>query len=72
MVYSPSSVDQYGTVSPLFPGVSDAVISAIEFGGRWDVVREQLDLVRTHILYASQIMNQQYGTATVKGENEEL
>ena len=60
VVYSPSSADQYGTVAPFFPGVSDAIFSAAEFGGSWDVVREQLDLVRIHILYASDIMNQRY------------
>ena len=58
VVYAPSSVNAYG--SSLFPGVSDAIFSAVEFGASWDVVREQLDLVRIHILYASQIMDQQY------------
>ena len=58
VVYAPSSVNQYG--SSLFPGVSDAIFSAVEFGGSRDVVWEQIDLVRIHILYASQIMNQQY------------
>ena len=58
VVYAPSSVNQYG--SSLFPGVSDAIFSVMEWGGSWDVVREQLDLVRIHILYASQIMGQQY------------
>ena len=57
-VYAPSSVNQYG--SSAFPGVSDAIFSAVEFGGSWDVVRQQLDLVRIHILYASHIMNQHY------------
>ena len=64
MVFSPSLVDQYGTESPLFPGVSDAIFSALEFGGSWDVVRRQLDLVRVHLLYASHIMSQPYGTST--------
>ena len=63
MVFSPSPVDQYGTVSPLFPGVSDAIFSALEFGGSWDVVQRQLDVVRVHLLYASHIMSQQYGTS---------
>ena len=57
-MYAPSSVNQYG--SSLFPGVSDAIFSAVEFGSSWDVVWEQIDLVRIHILYASQIMNQQF------------
>ncbi|CAI8052637.1 N-acetylated-alpha-linked acidic dipeptidase 2 [Geodia barretti] len=56
VVYAPSSVNQYG--SSLFPGVSDAIFAAMEWGGSWDLVREQLDLVRVHILYASQIMTQ--------------
>jgi N-acetylated-alpha-linked acidic dipeptidase len=61
VVYAPSSVNEYG--SSLFPGVSDAIFSAVEFGGSWDVVREQLDLVRIHIIYASDIMNQLYDNA---------
>ena len=56
MVYAPSSVNQYG--SSLFPGVSDAIFAAMEWGGSWDSVREQLDLVRVHMNYASQIMAQ--------------
>ena len=54
VVYAPSSVNQYG--SSLFPGVSDAIFAATEWGGSWDSVREQLDLVRVHMNYASQIM----------------
>ena len=56
VVYAPSSVNQYS--SSLFPGVSDAIFAAMEWGGSWDLVREQLDLVRVHILYSSQIMTQ--------------
>ena len=68
VVYAPSSVNQYG--SSLFPGVSDAIFYAVQFGGSWDAVREQLDLVRIHILYASQIMSQSYSTTS--GKHEEL
>ena len=62
VVYAPSSVNQYG--SSLFPGVSDAIFSAVEFGGSWDEVRHQLDLVRIHLLYASHIMDQQYSVVS--------
>ena len=70
VVYAPSSVNAYG--SSAFPGVSDAIFSALESGGSWDVVREQLDLVRVHILYASHIMDQQYQHPVSREQREEL
>ena len=59
VVYAPSSVNAYGGTS--FPGVTDAIFEALNFGGSWVKVQHQIDLVRVHILYASQIMGQQYG-----------
>ena len=70
VVYAPSSVNQYG--SSLFPGVSDAIFAAMEWGGSWDLVREQLDLVRVHILYASQIMTQSLNNSWPSAKADEL
>ena len=56
VLFAPSSVNSYG--SSLFPGVSDAIFNAVNFGGSWDEVRRQLDIVRNHIRFATQVMNE--------------
>ena len=54
IIYAPSSVNSYG--SSLFPGVSDSIFNAVEYGGSWDDVRRQLDFLRNHIRYATAVM----------------
>ena len=56
VLFAPSSVNSYG--SSLFPGVSDTIYNAVNFGGSWDEVRRQLDIVRNHIRFATQVMNE--------------
>ena len=54
IIFAPSSVNIYG--SSLFPGVSDTIFNAVNFGGSWDEVRRQLDFARNHIRYATTVM----------------
>ena len=54
-MFAPSSVNTYG--SSVFPGVSDAIFDAIHYGGSWNRVHRQIDVVRVHMRYASQILN---------------
>ena len=56
MIFAPSSVNSYAGAT--FPGVSDAIFNAEVMGGSWDDVRRQLDFVRVHIRYATQILSQ--------------
>ena len=54
VIFAPSSVNSYG--SSLFPGVSDTIFNAVNFGGSWEDVSRQLDFVRNHIRYATMVM----------------
>lgn len=54
VVFAPSSVNSYG--SSVFPGVSDTIFNARNYGGSWDEVRKQIDIVRVHILHSIQVM----------------
>jgi N-acetylated-alpha-linked acidic dipeptidase len=56
ILFAPSSVNSYG--SSLFPGVSDTLFNAVNFGGSWDNVRRQLDFVRNHLRFAAGIMSE--------------
>ena len=53
-MFTPSSVNTYA--SSLFPGISDSIFSAAHFGGDWNEVRRQVDVVRVHIRYAVESM----------------
>lgn len=52
IIFAPSSINSYG--STVFPGLSDAITNAIEFEGSWEEVKTQLDIVVTHLRYATQ------------------
>ncbi len=54
VLIAPSSINSYG--SALFPALVDATIKAINSEGSWDAVREQLDVIRIHSMYASHIL----------------
>ena len=56
ILFAPSSVNSYG--SSLFPGVSDTLFNAVNFGGSWEDARRQLDFVRNHLRFAATIMNE--------------
>ena len=58
IIYAPSSVNSYG--SSLFPGIQDTILGATLPGmeGSWDDVAEQVDIVRNHLRYATQILNE--------------
>ena len=55
-MFAPSSVNSYAGAS--FPGISDSIFDAMHSGGSWDEVRRQIDIVRVHVRYAVEIMNQ--------------
>jgi len=42
----------------VFPGISDSIFNATQYGGDWNEVHKQIDIVRISIRYATQIMNQ--------------
>ena len=54
VIFAPSSVNSYD--SSVFPGVSDTIFDAVNYGGSWNDVRRQLDFVRNHVRYATSIM----------------
>ncbi len=55
VVFAPSSVNIYG--SSVFPGVLDSIFDATNNGGSWDEVRKQIDIVRVHVHYATQVLS---------------
>ncbi len=55
VVFAPSSLNAYG--SSVFPGVVDTIFEAVNYGGSWDEVRRQLDIVRVHIHHAIQVLS---------------
>ena len=55
-MFAPSSVNSYGSVA--FPGVSDSIFDAVYNGGDWNQVRKQIDILRVHVRYAVDIMDQ--------------
>ena len=56
VVFAPSAVNYYG--SSHFPGISDAIFNATYYGQSWNHVRRQIDVVRVHLHYAAEIMNE--------------
>ena len=55
VVFAPSSFNAY--LGSTFPGISDTIFNATHYGGEWDEVRKQIDIVRISIRYATQIMS---------------
>jgi hypothetical protein len=61
VVFAPSSINTYD--SSLFPGLHDAIISAISADSthsarRWEEVKQQADVVAVHVRYATQIISE--------------
>ena len=60
VLYAPSSFNHYDSAA--FPGITDAIFDAThnltETGSaqKWDTVRRQIDIVRTHIRHATQVL----------------
>ena len=52
---APNHLNSYD--STLFPGLDFAIYNATEFGGSWDTVRRQRDLLTTHFRYGAQIVS---------------
>ena len=59
VLFAPTSVTC--CVSSTFPGISDSLFYALHYGGdtsHWNEVKKQIDVMRTHLRYATQILQQ--------------